>query len=329
MRVCLIPKAMRGGPASFQVRLKAELGRLGVETTFDPDSRPLDAVLVFAGTRELPALWRCRRRGVRIVQRLDGINWLHRVRPRGLGYALRAEALNLQLGFIRSRLADRVVYQSEFVRDLWERLFRPAAVPARVIRNGVELAEYPRRKGEHDGTLLVVEGNLHYNDPSREILSAAYRALIREGPLARLSILAQTDPAWSSEWARYDPPPEIAGLLPWPEVRARQLSAALFLSMEINPPCPNAVIEALAAGLPVLAFDTGSARELVGAGGEVVPYGADPWRLEVPRNLEALGEAGRRILGRWSEYSLKARSEAERRFDIRAVAKAYLETMVG
>ncbi len=129
MRVCLIPKAGGGGPASFQSRLAAELSRRGVETTFDPNARPLDAILVFAGTRNLAALWTCRRQGIRIVQRLDGINWLHRAHPRGPGYALRAEALNLQLRLIRSRLADRIIYQSEFVRGWWESWFRAGRIP--------------------------------------------------------------------------------------------------------------------------------------------------------------------------------------------------------
>jgi glycosyltransferase involved in cell wall biosynthesis len=329
MRVCLIPKAGRGGPASFQSRLAAELNRRGVETTFDPNARPLDAVLVFAGTRNLAALWKCRRQGIRIVQRLDGINWLHRAHSRGLAYGLRAELLNLQLRLIRSRLTDGIIYQSEFVRGWWERWFGPAASPARVIHNGVPLDDYPARKANHDGTLLVVEGNLQYNDPARGMLWAAHRALVQAGPLRRLTILADTGSRWENEWSRYDPKPEVAGLRPRDEVRTRQLKAALFLSMEINPPCPNAIIEALAAGLPVLAFDTGSARELIGAGGETVPYEGDPWRLEVPHNLDALGEAGRQMLGRWREYSEKARSEAERRFDIRSIAESYLEALTG
>ncbi|MGD0173790.1 MAG: glycosyltransferase family 4 protein [Anaerolineales bacterium] len=329
MRVCLIPKAGRGGPASFQTRLAAELNCRGVETTFDPNSRPLAAVLVFAGTKNLFSLWRCRRQGIRIVQRLDGINWLQRAHSRGPVYGLRAESLNLQLRLIRSQLADRIIYQSGFVREWWERWFGTAVVPARVIHNGVPLEEYPPRKEMHDGTLLVVEGTLQYNDPARKILSAANRALIQEGPLRRLTILAEIGSAWESEWARYTPRPEVAGLRPRAEAKARQQNAALLLSMEINPPCPNAIIEALAAGLPVLAFDTGSARELIGAGGETVRYDGNPWRLEVPRNLDALGETGRQILGGWREYSRKARSEAERRFDIRSIAQSYLEMMVG
>jgi glycosyltransferase involved in cell wall biosynthesis len=329
MRVCLTPQVGGGGPASFQQRLRAEFQRRNIETTFDPDSRPLDAVLVFAGTRNWLSLWKCRRRGVRIVHRLDGINWLHRVHSRGPGYALRAEALNWQLRFIRARLADRIIYQSAFVRDWWEGRHGQASAAASVIHNGVPLEDYPPRKGIHDGTLLVVEGALHYNDPARQLLAEAHRSLVKTGLLGRMVILAKIDKAWKVDLARLDPCPEIAELRPRSEARQRQLTSALFLSMEINPPCPNAIIEALAAGLPVLAADTGSARELIGAGGEVVPYEGDPWRLEVPRNLDALGAGGRRILDNWKEYSSRARAEAERNFDIRRIAQAYLETLTG
>lgn len=33
---------------------------------------------------------------------------------------------------------------------------------------------------------------------------------------------------------------------------------SIYLSLDINPACPNTVIEALACGAPVVAFDTGS-----------------------------------------------------------------------
>jgi glycosyltransferase involved in cell wall biosynthesis len=329
MRVCLTPRAGGGGPASFQGRLQTEFQRRGVETTFDPRARPLDAVLVFAGTKDLPALAECARGGVRIVQRLDGINWLHRVLPRGPAYSLRAEALNWQLRIIRSRLAGRIVYQSEFARALWERRYGAAGAEARVIHNGIALEEYPQIREGHDGTLLVAEANLDFHGPAREILRAVQRDLIRSGTLARMSIYTRIVPPWEREWSGYDPRPETPGMRPRAEVQARQTKAGLFLTMDLNPSCPNAVIEALAAGLPVIGFDTGSVGELVGAGGVVAAYEGDPWKLEIPRNLGALGEAGRRVLDAWSEYSRRARAEAERKFDIRNIAQAYLEALAG
>jgi glycosyltransferase involved in cell wall biosynthesis len=327
MRVCLTPRVGGGGPASFQARLQTEFGRLGIETTFDPRERPLDAALVFAGTKDLPALVGCRRDRIRVIQRLDGINWLYRVSPRSVRHTLRSVLWNWQLRVIRSRLADRIVYQSEFARGLWERKFGKGAAAARVIYNGVALDEYPRERKDHDGTLLAAEANLDFHTPAREILRAAQRLFIQTHRLKRLSIYTRITPAWEREWGRFAPPPETPGLRPRAEVRARQESAALFLTLDLNPSCPNAVIESLAAGLPVIGFDTGSVGELVGDGGEVTKYDGDPWTLAVPRNLEELGEAGRRVLGRWPEYSHRARGIAEHKFDIRRIAQSYLEAL--
>ncbi|MBN2085580.1 MAG: glycosyltransferase family 4 protein [Anaerolineales bacterium] len=329
MRVCLTPRVGGGGPASFQTRLQAEFGRLGVETTFDPRERPLDAVLVFAGTKDLPALARCRMDRVRVVQRLDGINWLYRVSPRSPLHTLRSVLWNWQLRLIRARFAEGIVYQSGFARELWERRFGKAAAAARVIHNGVALSEYPAERHSHDGTLLAAEANLDFHAPARGILRAAQRQFIQTRTLSRLSVYTRSTPEWEGEWARFDPPPETPGMRPRAEVQARQKTAALFLTLDLNPSCPNAVIESLAAGLPVVGFDTGSVGELVGDGGEAVKYEGDPWKLEVPRNLDAIGDAGRRVLDNWQDYSRRARGIAEQKFDIRRIAQSYLEALSG
>ena len=57
----------------------------------------------------------------------------------------------------------------------------------------------------------------------------------------------------------------------------------MMYSAEVNPPCPNSVIESLACGLPVIGFDSGSLKELVtDDAGCIVPYGSNPWKLETP-----------------------------------------------
>jgi glycosyltransferase involved in cell wall biosynthesis len=193
----------------------------------------------------------------------------------------------------------------------------------------VALEEYPAVREGHDGTLLVVEANLDFHEPAQAVLRAVQRLLVQNEMLPRLSIYTRILPVWEREWNQFHPRPETPGMRPRAEVQARQKQAALFLTLDLNPSCPNAVIEALAAGLPVMGFDTGSVGELVGRGGEVLPYEGDPWKLEVPRNLEALGEAGRRILGNWKQYSRHARSVAEQKFNIRAAAQSYLETLTG
>src|SRR5574340_1493671 len=96
-RLCIVPRVEGpGGMSSFRLKFEEGLRRRNIEVTHDA-SAPSDALLVIAGTRHLPALWRARRRGTRIVQRLDGINWAQRVRWTGLRYHLRADRKSTRL----------------------------------------------------------------------------------------------------------------------------------------------------------------------------------------------------------------------------------------
>src|SRR5262245_1783072 len=109
-RICIIPKVDGlAGVASFRLKFEDGLRFRGVEITYDP-SESADATLVLAGTKNLLPLWRAKRHGMRIIQRLDGINWVHRARWSGLRYALRAMYGNANLSFIRARLANHVIY---------------------------------------------------------------------------------------------------------------------------------------------------------------------------------------------------------------------------
>ena len=70
-RICIVPGGMGiGGPASFRRKLTAGLESRNIAVTFDLDDTPYDAVLVINGTRQLAKLLRCKRKGIRIVQRL-------------------------------------------------------------------------------------------------------------------------------------------------------------------------------------------------------------------------------------------------------------------
>src|SRR6185295_2938242 len=77
---------------------------------------------------------------------------------------------------------------------------------------------------------------------------------------------------------------KFLGTIPREQIPQLARSSHLMYCAEVNPPCPNSVIEALACGLPVVGFDSGSLKELVSEdAGRIVPYGADPWKLETPQ----------------------------------------------
>ncbi|HET7142914.1 MAG TPA: hypothetical protein VFI68_02735, partial [Anaerolineales bacterium] len=163
-RICIVPRVEgTGGMASFRLKFEQGLRARGVDVTHDLSAES-DAVLVIAGTRNLLPLWRARQRGQRIVQRLDGINWVQRVRWTGPRYHIRAEYGNAMLSLIRASFADRVIYQSQFIRKWWQDWYGAAHVPASVIINGVDLQVYtpngPHERPTDRFRLLLLEGSL-------------------------------------------------------------------------------------------------------------------------------------------------------------------------
>jgi glycosyltransferase involved in cell wall biosynthesis len=336
-RICLIPRLNgTGGPASFQAKLVAGLDQRGIGVVYDLSDPRIDALLVIAGTRHLPAVWRVRRRGVRVVHRLDGLNWLHRRRRTSLRHFLRSELNNRILALIRRSLADRVVYQSRFVHDWWEGWYGAAHIPWTVIHNGVDLAVYTP-DGTHDRPaerfrMLLVEGSLA-GGQDVGLGNALRLAELLQGEHAlpvEVVVAGKLTPAQRDEWqSRASVPLTLLGVTPSATIPALDRSAHVFFSAEPNPPCPNAVIEALACGLPVAGFATGALPELVlGDSGRLVPYGGDPWKLDPP-DVPALAQAVTGILRDQPRFRAAARRHAEEAFGLDKMVDAYLEVLLG
>jgi glycosyltransferase involved in cell wall biosynthesis len=120
-----------------------------------------------------------------------------------------------------------------------------------------------------------------------------------------------------------------AGVVSKENIPALDRSAHMFFSADLNAACPNAVIEALACGTPVVAYATGALPEMLqNSAGLCVPYGADPWKLQPPV-VEPLAQAAREIIARRAEFSQAARRRAEQAFDIHAVMQQYLDVLLG
>ena len=320
--------------ATFRHKFEAGLARRGITVTHDPHD-PCDALLVIAGTRHVLPLLKARRRGVPIVQRLDGINWIHRRRRTGPRHFLRAEYGNLILRLIRSRLASRILYQSEFTRRWWESWYGKPAKPASVVHNGVALDEYqPAGAGSPPAErrrLLVVEGNLGGGyDMGLESALLLSETLQREHGFAmELMVVGRIQDSHRRLVQRRAAVPVLwAGAVPRERIPEIDRSAHLLFSADINAACPNAVIEALACGLPVAAFDTGALNELViGDSGRLTPYGGDPWRLEQP-DVPALAGAAVEILRDRPRFSRAARAHAEQALGLERMLDGYVNALL-
>jgi glycosyltransferase involved in cell wall biosynthesis len=334
-RICIIPKATNtGGVTSFQAKLTAGLAKRLIQTCSSLSDTPYDAVLLTGGVRDLPGLWQALRRGIRIVQRLDGINWLHRRLRTGARHFLRAEYGNRLLALLRARFVSRVVYQSAFVQGWWREQFGQERVASSVIHNGVDLSvftpEGPHSRPDGRFRLLLVEGSLQggYETGLESALHLA-GSLAERFPLELAVAGSVTSQVQAEIQARSSVSIHWAGLVPHAQIPELDRSAHLLYSSDLNAACPNSVIEALACGLPVAAFATGALPELVtGDSGRVVPYGGDPWKLEKP-DISALAAAASEILQAQPRFRTSARARAELSFGLDTMVDAYLNVLLG
>lgn len=335
--ICFLPKLQGlGGPASFQQRLMAEYERRGIPVHHDPAQPDCAAILLSGGTRRLTDLWRAKRRGVRIVQRLAQMNWVHRVQPTGWQHYLRSERNNRLLAFIRRRLADRVVYQSAFVEEMWTERFGRVTAPGYVIHNGVDLARYTPQGAHQRPTdhlrLLVVEGHLGRGNEAHFENAVLLGQALEEKAHQKVELMVVGD-APQEMRAYWEAHSSLQltwlGVVPRERIPVIDRSAHLLYSSELNAGCPNAVIEALACGLPVAGYATGALPELVpDTAGRVVPYGSH-MLLTLPGDADTLAAAALELLAHQEVFRCGARAHAEAHFDIAAMAERYLEALLG
>ena len=337
-QICLVPYMQGlGGMVSFQAKFIRGLENFNVDTTFDLADPRNDAILVIGGTRQVGKLLQAKKQGVRIVQRLNGMNWLHRVEKTPIKAWFRGETANMLLTFIRRHVCDRIIYQSAFSQWWWEDEHGRLSKPSLVTYNGIDLSEYAPQGASVPSNvqlkILLVEGHLsgHY---ARGLDVAADFAnhLVKEyhQPTA-LSVAGDVPDTLKLQyhWRYPDLAIEWLGVVPQSALPAIESEAHLLFSADLNAACPNSVVEALACGLPVLAYDTGALSELVkDKAGIIVPYGGDHWRLDPP-DIPALAQAALTIFHDNQAFRLAARKRAEQAFDLEVMTRSYLDFLLG
>ena len=333
-KICVIPRVHGvGGMVSFLHKFSQGAEKKGVQVTQDPNQAGCSAMLVIGGTKDIQAIRRFRKQGRKVVQRLDGMNWIHKVRPMGFRHMLKAEYGNWIISTIRRSFADEIIYQSQFSKNWWDQKYGKVDKPTYVVYNGVNLSEYvpgnPPLPPPY--TVLMVEGSLGGGyDIGLANAVALVNGLVEKNLPVELRVVGEVPEGLKSEWQKKAAcPVHWVGKVSRQEIISIDQQAHVLFSGDIHPACPNSVLEALACGLPVVAYDTGSLAELVDdTCGRVASYGTNPWKLDVPDATDLVNETAE-LLQSGSGFSQAARLRAEKMFGLDMMVEKYLKVLIG
>lgn len=313
-------KAGKGGPGSFQIRFENGLKEQQWETSFAHSQKikkKPNLIFITGGTQKLFWLIKMKLKHVPIVYRLDGIVWLHK--RKGISYRVYflSEIRNLLSKVIHAYLADVIVYQSNFVKQWWDKEGFRKAKDTHIIYNGVAI---PNKDPVTNNIkrLVVLEGTIDYSPYAVRLLNELAHQLPKDiyielyGRFSNSGLIKEL----------YETI-EYKGFVQRDKVY-NVFKGSVYLSLDINPACPNTVAEALACGAPVVGFNTGALGELVDQDcGVIVEYGADPWSLAYP-DVNALIQVIPEVFANYKRYSENARLKAANEYDQDEMVQKYM-----
>ena len=289
---------------------------------FPEDRRGYNLAYLLSNTSYLPrvALARLRAAGVPIVLNQNGVFY-------AAWYGGDWKAMNARMA-LAYHAADHVFWQSGFCRRAADRFLGRREGPGEILFNAVDTRVFappatPRAAGARPVFLMTGKFDGERGYRLRAAIEAL--ALARRGGLdARLAIAGHADDAVAADIARWSEEAGVAdaverrGAYTQAEAPAIYGAADAYLALSYMDPCPNAVIEALSCGLPVLHADSGGIPELVGAEAGIGLAVPEDWeRIHAPEPL-AIAEGMARLASGRAEMAGAARRRAVERFDIEA-----------
>jgi glycosyltransferase involved in cell wall biosynthesis len=294
-------EAVAGGTAKFQ--------RLA--TRFP--NRPTDFSVLYLGTTWLPRDLRpllalARRRRVPIVLNQDGVAY-----PGWAGGA--TEAINRP--YRRALLAaEHVLYQSEFSKRSADEFLGEPSGSWEVLYNAVDVHHFtPAGNPPADGPVLLLGGD-QTQAYRLELALRTFAFVAASEPAARLLVTGRlvSSPQELLDELRLRDRVDFVGRYTQSEAPAVIRRAHVMLHTKVNDPCPSAVIEAMACGLPVVYPASGGTVELVGDEAGIGVEHPDSWARDEPPTPEALADAALRAIGEREQRGAEARKRTVERF---------------
>jgi len=214
--------------------------------------------------------------------------------------------------------ADHVLYQSRFSKDSADLFLGEPPGSWEILYNAVDVDRFtPAAAQPADGPVLLLGGD-QTQEYRLELALRTLAVVLASAPDAKLLVAGRlVSPVHPLiHELGLNGRVELIGRYAQRDAPELVRRAHLLLHTKVMDPCPSAVIEAMACGLPVVYPASGGTVELVGGeAGVGVPH-PESWERDEPPSPEALAEAVIQVLAARSAYAAAARKRAVERFSL-------------
>ena len=280
-----------GGSNQFLTALRTELRRRGLRVSDGAFGRQTRACLLHSYLVDVDRLGKALPAGCRVVHRVDGPIQFHRA----------DDGADREIVGINSALAHATVFQSHWSLEAHRKLGIELRDPV-VIPNAVDSSIFHPPAARGSGSRLRVIATSWSHNPHKGVVTL--EALARSSDSGRYEFTFVGRAPELLDGVRMVGPLDSRALAD--ELRAHDV----YVAPSVDEACSNAVLEALACGLPVLYRRSGSHAEIVGEAG-----------LGFDDEEEAVSQLGR-LADEFGE-----RGSAIRIPTLAAVADEYLEVL--
>ena len=194
LKICFMNKPSKEGEAgTFQSNFEKFLRNQSLDVIYPEDKIKPDLIFIISGTRRLLWLFSQKISGVKVLQRLDGMNWKFEYERVSFKEKIKQRLQNFLIAFIRRFIADHVIYQSKFIEKWWNHKYGIKNNTS-IIINGTEpfdnFTDY--QKNEKQLIITCIEGNIQNDKVTISILNFLNEVLIKNPKVDKIEIYGDT-----------------------------------------------------------------------------------------------------------------------------------------